>query len=50
MALDTVDLAATTPETNQPWRELGLKEDEYQRIREILNRRFLTELTQVHFR
>ena len=39
MALDTVDLAATTPETNQPWRELGLKEDEYQRIREILNRR-----------
>jgi len=39
MALDTVDLAATTPEINQPWRELGLKEDEYQRIREILNRR-----------
>jgi phosphoribosylformylglycinamidine synthase len=39
MALDTVDLAAITPETNQPWRELGLKEDEYQRIREILNRR-----------
>jgi len=39
MALDTVDLAATTPETNQAWRELGLKEDEYQRIREILNRR-----------
>ena len=39
MALDTVAIAATQPETVQPWRELGLKEDEYARIREILGRR-----------
>ncbi len=39
MALDTVAIAATQPETVQPWRELGLKEDEYTRIREILGRR-----------
>ena len=39
MALDTVGIATNSPDTQQPWRELGLKEDEYQRIREILNRR-----------
>ena len=39
MALDTVDVASQTPDTSQPWRELGLKEDEYRRIREILGRR-----------
>lgn len=39
MALDTVAHAQTTPDVNQPWRELGLKEDEYNRIREILGRR-----------
>ncbi len=39
MALDTVGIAKNSPDTQQPWRELGLKEDEYQRIREILNRR-----------
>jgi len=39
MSLDTVAIASTTPETTQPWRELGLKEDEYARIREILGRR-----------
>ena len=39
MSLDTVDIASKTPEQNQPWRELGLKEDEYQKIREILGRR-----------
>ena len=38
-ALDTVDHAAATPEQPQPFRELGLKDDEYQRIREILGRR-----------
>ncbi|MDR2374067.1 MAG: phosphoribosylformylglycinamidine synthase subunit PurL [Bifidobacteriaceae bacterium] len=38
-AIDTVEQAAATPEAKQPWRELGLKEDEYQRIREILGRR-----------
>src|SRR5665647_3027138 len=36
---DTVDHAASTPDTPQPWAELGLKEDEYQRIRELLGRR-----------
>ncbi|QDP98408.1 phosphoribosylformylglycinamidine synthase subunit PurL [Microlunatus elymi] len=36
---DTVEQAAKTPEQSQPWRELGLKEDEYSRIREILGRR-----------
>ncbi|MFJ5680685.1 phosphoribosylformylglycinamidine synthase subunit PurL [Streptomyces sp. NPDC093097] len=39
MSLDTVTHAATTPEADQPWAELGLKEDEYARIREILGRR-----------
>lgn len=39
MSLDTVVIASKTPELTQPWRELGLKEDEYQRIREILGRR-----------
>ena len=37
--LDTVDHAATTPEREQPWAELGLKADEYERVREILGRR-----------
>jgi phosphoribosylformylglycinamidine synthase len=37
--LDTVDRATTTPDTEQPWRDLGLKADEYQRIRDILGRR-----------
>ena len=36
---ETVKHAETTPEVEQPWRELGLKEDEYARIREILGRR-----------
>ncbi|GAB7034486.1 phosphoribosylformylglycinamidine synthase subunit PurL [Streptomyces platensis] len=39
MTLDTVKHAATTPDTELPWAELGLKEDEYARIREILGRR-----------
>ncbi|TDQ05399.1 phosphoribosylformylglycinamidine synthase subunit PurL [Labedaea rhizosphaerae] len=37
--LDTVAHAAETPDTEQPFRELGLKDDEYARIREILGRR-----------
>jgi phosphoribosylformylglycinamidine synthase II len=36
---DTVENAASTPDQPQPWAELGLKEDEYLRIREILDRR-----------
>lgn len=38
-ATDTVAHAAATPEHTQPYRELGLKDDEYTRIREILGRR-----------
>ncbi|NLU82342.1 phosphoribosylformylglycinamidine synthase subunit PurL [Rhodococcus sp. HNM0569] len=37
--VDTVSNAAATPDVEQPWKELGLKEDEYVRIREILGRR-----------
>ena len=37
--VDTVEAAALAPEAAQPWAELGLKEDEYARIREILGRR-----------
>ena len=37
--LDTVKIASNTPEQSQPFAELGLKPDEYQRIREILKRR-----------
>ena len=36
---DTVDNARSTPDVEQPYRELGLKDDEYARIREILGRR-----------
>lgn len=36
---DTVARAAATPEVEQPYRALGLKDDEYARIREILGRR-----------
>ncbi|MEV0536158.1 phosphoribosylformylglycinamidine synthase subunit PurL [Kitasatospora sp. NPDC050463] len=39
MTLDTVKNAEQTPDAGQPWSELGLKEDEYTRIREILGRR-----------
>ncbi|HET6302230.1 phosphoribosylformylglycinamidine synthase subunit PurL [Microbacterium sp.] len=37
--VDTVDNAAATPEREQPYAALGLKSDEYERIREILGRR-----------
>ena len=37
--LDTVSVAESDPTREQPWAELGLKEDEYARIREILGRR-----------
>ncbi|MFF2042922.1 phosphoribosylformylglycinamidine synthase subunit PurL [Kitasatospora sp. NPDC058170] len=39
MSLDTVKNAEQTPDASQPWAELGLKQDEYARIREILDRR-----------
>ena len=37
--LDTVATASEDPHREQPWADLGLKADEYQRIREILGRR-----------
>jgi phosphoribosylformylglycinamidine synthase len=37
--LDTVAVAAESPEQEQPWFELGLERDEYNRIHEILGRR-----------
>jgi phosphoribosylformylglycinamidine synthase len=39
MALDTVAIATSNPDTTQPFAELGLKSDEYARIKEILGRR-----------
>lgn len=39
MTLDTVKHAGETPDTDQPEAELGLKPDEYARIRDILGRR-----------
>ncbi|KQR48633.1 phosphoribosylglycinamide synthetase [Microbacterium sp. Leaf161] len=36
---DSVENAAATPEKEQPYAALGLKDDEYARIREILGRR-----------
>jgi len=39
VSVDTVEQAAGNPDVEQPWAELGLKPDEYQRIREILGRR-----------
>ena len=37
--VDTVEIAAKTPDEEQPWAELGLKADEYARITDILGRR-----------
>ncbi|MEV4628004.1 phosphoribosylformylglycinamidine synthase subunit PurL [Micromonospora sp. NPDC049523] len=37
--LDTVERAVDTPEELQPYPELGLRDDEYDRIRQILDRR-----------
>ena len=37
--VDSVDGAAVTPDQPQPYRELGLRDEEYRRIREILGRR-----------
>jgi phosphoribosylformylglycinamidine synthase subunit PurL len=37
--LDTVARATATPDVGQPFRELGLEDDEYLRIKEILGRR-----------
>jgi phosphoribosylformylglycinamidine synthase II len=37
--VDSVGTAERTPDVEQPWAELGLREEEYGRIREILGRR-----------
>ncbi len=37
--VDTVTAAIASPDTAQPYKELGLKDDEYIRIKEILGRR-----------
>lgn len=37
--LDTVADAESTPDVEQPWAELGLKENEYEDIKKILGRR-----------
>ncbi|GAA4913975.1 phosphoribosylformylglycinamidine synthase subunit II [Stackebrandtia albiflava] len=37
--VDTVGRAQATPDEPQPFAELGLREDEYQRIRDVLGRR-----------
>ncbi len=39
ITLDSVEHAAATPEVVQPYAELGLREEEYLNIREILGRR-----------
>lgn len=39
MSLDTVATAQANPDSTQPFAELGLKPDEYARIKEILSRR-----------
>ena len=39
MSLDTVSKAQANPDAAQPFAELGLKSDEYARIKEILGRR-----------
>ncbi|MDA8796456.1 phosphoribosylformylglycinamidine synthase subunit PurL [Aquiluna sp.] len=37
--VDTVENAKSEPDKEQPWKELGLKQDEYESIKEILGRR-----------
>ena len=39
MSVDTVAQALESPSQSQPFKELGLKDDEYERIKEILGRR-----------
>jgi phosphoribosylformylglycinamidine synthase len=36
---DTVEVALATPEVEQPYKELGLTDDEYGKVRDILGRR-----------
>ena len=36
---DTVEVAEQTPDRQQPYKELGLTDDEYAKVRDILGRR-----------
>jgi phosphoribosylformylglycinamidine synthase subunit PurL len=36
---DTIEVAGQTPDTQQPYKELGLTDDEYAKVRDILGRR-----------
>jgi phosphoribosylformylglycinamidine synthase II len=36
---DTIEVAAQTPDQQQPYKELGLTDDEYAKVRDILGRR-----------
>jgi phosphoribosylformylglycinamidine synthase len=39
VTLDTVDRAISTPNQEQPYLELGLKDDEYEKVKAVLGRR-----------
>src|SRR5437867_11167187 len=39
VGIDSVKIAEKSPKQEQPYAEMGLKDDEYARIREILGRR-----------
>jgi len=39
VSIDTVSAAESSPDQSQPFAELGLKSDEYHRIKDILGRR-----------
>ena len=36
---DTIEVAVQTPDQQQPYKELGLTDDEYAKVRDILGRR-----------
>ena len=48
--VDTVKDAEATPEVAQPYAALGLRDDEYQRVRDILGRLRPTQLVELGFR
>ena len=38
-SVDSIERAVDSPDQPQPYKELGLKDDEYERIKQILGRR-----------
>ena len=44
MKLDTVKLAQENPNSLQPYKELGLKDDEYERIKNNLAKKHLNQM------